>query len=319
MNLISIILPVYNSEKFILNCVNSILIQTYRKFELIIIDDGSTDKSKEILKKIKDKDNRIHVITTDHKNPGEARNVGINFAKGDFITFIDSDDYIHPQYLEIMLKTINTHNSDIVLVQATLTKELFNEYGEFRNYDVKKLTQDKLFNLFFSDWKYRAVWGKLYKKNIINNKRFINQIYSEDCEFNTYIATKIKKAILIKSELYYHTINEGSLMHNITEKFFFDNINALYLSYENTKLFENNKLKYKSIILSNLYPFLYDSKNKYKDNNQIISLINNIYKKTKYTFFLSPYINIKNKIFFFIYLKDKKLFQKAICYLNIKK
>ncbi len=111
--LISIIVPVFNSEKYISRCINSILEQTYGNFELIIINDGSKDKSLKICEEYQKKDRRIKVFNQENKGQAFARNVGLDNAKGEYISFIDSDDYVHSRFLEYLYNALISSDSDI--------------------------------------------------------------------------------------------------------------------------------------------------------------------------------------------------------------
>lgn len=107
MNTISVVIPIYNSEKYLQQCIDSVLVQTYQNFELILVDDGSIDSSREICKKYELKDSRIRYIYKENEGVSSARNVGIRCAEGDYITFVDSDDIIKPEMFEILLKNNN--------------------------------------------------------------------------------------------------------------------------------------------------------------------------------------------------------------------
>ena len=112
-DLISIIVPVYNVEKYIVRCLESILSQTYKNIEVIIVNDGSVDKSGEICERYAKKDNRIKLINKSNGGLSDARNKGIDQANGIYITFVDSDDYISQNYVEILYKLIKENNADI--------------------------------------------------------------------------------------------------------------------------------------------------------------------------------------------------------------
>ena len=108
--LISIIIPVYNVKKYLLRCIRSILKQKYRNFEVILVDDGSDDGSGLLCDKLKTRDSRIRVIHKENGGMSSARNVGIEFARGEYITFVDSDDYISDRYLETLVELMHDKN-----------------------------------------------------------------------------------------------------------------------------------------------------------------------------------------------------------------
>ena len=108
MNLISVIVPVYNVEPYLRQCIDSILNQTYTDFELILVDDGSTDRCPEICDKYKEKDDRVRVLHKTNGGLSDARNHGIDIANGDYITFIDSDDMVSKDYLEVLIQSLKS-------------------------------------------------------------------------------------------------------------------------------------------------------------------------------------------------------------------
>ena len=118
--LISVVVPVYNVEKYIDRCLNSIINQTYRKLEIIIVNDGSTDNSRKIIDKFSKMDSRIIVIDKNNGGLSEARNVGINAATGDYITFIDSDDFVSYDYIEYLYSLIEKYNPSAILHESSL-------------------------------------------------------------------------------------------------------------------------------------------------------------------------------------------------------
>ena len=117
---ISIILPVYNCEKFLSRCLEALLIQTYSNIEVLCINDGSTDKSLQILEQYAQKDSRIKVFSQENSGPAKARNLGLAKARGDYLMFCDSDDWYEPQMCECMLKTIELENVDLVICKANV-------------------------------------------------------------------------------------------------------------------------------------------------------------------------------------------------------
>lgn len=138
--LISVIIPVYNAENFIRRCVDSVLGQTYSKWELIPVDDGSTDSSLRILKEYEARDSRIKVIHQENAGPGLARNKGIENASGDYVVFIDSDDVITPDYFE----KLSHETADVVFIDVDQVDEEFNFLHKEHMSDYKSLTKDDL-------------------------------------------------------------------------------------------------------------------------------------------------------------------------------
>ena len=214
---ISIIVPIYNVEAYIGNCIDSILNQTFRDFELILVNDGSTDKSLDICKDYKDIDNRICII--DKKNGGvsSARNAGLQIAKGEYIGFVDSDDYIHTQMYEILYNEIVKNDADISMCQ-------FKRVFEFNKKELSdKIVLSKEVQLLNSketvfklgrnnSVKYVVLWNKLYKKNLFDNINFKEGIIHEDEYIIHRLLYKGNKLIYVRKELYFYLQRKGSIM-----------------------------------------------------------------------------------------------------------
>lgn len=299
---ISIIVPVYNSENFLKNCIESILNQTYTNFELILIDDGSLDRSPYICDEYSQKDSRIKVIYKENEGPGMARNCGLDIAKGEYIAFVDSDDVIHPQFLEILLYAIQSGDYDLAMCDNYQLKnrEIHIQNLQCKNLQFKVFSQEEMFKKIFSDWRYIVVWGKLYKKEIVNEKRFLNQYYSEDWEFNTFYSLNSKNNIFINHKLYFQGQEEGSLTRSSVKVNFSDHINALYSAF---LIIPENKKFFSAIILDILYnDIIYFRNNKNLNKNKDnIRLVKNIYTKTKITYFKNENIPLRNKFLYILF------------------
>lgn len=211
---ISIIIPVYNCEKYIKKCIDSIIEQTYRGFELIIINDGSTDNTTHLLEEYK-KYNYIRIINQDNKGVSHARNNGIANAQGEYLCFIDGDDYIDKDFLFTLINENLENKYDWVLSgiydfhENTIIKEI--KYKE-QEWDINNI--DECIN-FYSLKLLTAPFPKLFKKNIIlkNNLKFNTNIsLAEDREFNYQYAQYIHKVKTISYTGYYYRVsNPNSL------------------------------------------------------------------------------------------------------------
>ena len=218
---ISIIVPVYNVEKYLPRCVDSILNQTFTNFELILVDDGSTDRSGIICDQYKKRDNRIKVIHKINEGVSKARNIGISEAKGRYIEFIDSDDWIERSLLEDTLKQIRIDNSDIIFFGILYEDEddnLIKEKKYVRDEVIEKEKSKLAIELYNKDL-FGYTWCKLFKNRIIkdNNILFNNDIsYCEDEEFTCRYFKYVKK-ISICSNTYYHYIHYSRERKSLTE------------------------------------------------------------------------------------------------------
>lgn len=211
--LISIIIPVYNVELYICECLESVINQTYKKLEIIIIDDGSTDKSAEICKNYLKKDNRIRLISQKNSGVSAARNLGIEFANGEYITFIDSDDYIDVNYIKCMYENIKKNKCDIVV--CGLQDFEYNNKFTKKSKKFKKILNcnDFFAEMFREKFLYAVVWAKLYKKDLIKGLKFDSKYkIGEDLDFLvTNFLNKIDSIYVDNSEcLYYHRVRNDS-------------------------------------------------------------------------------------------------------------
>lgn len=201
--LISIIVPVYNVEKYLRRCIDSILNQTYHNLDVILIDDGSTDESGKICDEYACKDNRIRVIHKPNGGLSSARNIGIDNAKGDYIGFVDSDDWVEPEMFYILKKNLEEYDADVSDINAKVVKDEF----PFKN-SKEKITcyegTDILRDYFISD-RY-ACWRKLYTKSAISDVRFPDGKINEDIIAN-YLFLKNAKKIVKSSLVMYHYYN----------------------------------------------------------------------------------------------------------------
>ncbi|KAL6608575.1 nucleotide-diphospho-sugar transferase [Neocallimastix sp. 'constans'] len=196
---LSIIVPVYNSGPFLDRCIKSILNQTFKDYELVFVDDASTDNSLDILKKYKETDNRIKIIHLEiNKGPGGARNIGMDNIEGEFIGFVDSDDYIDKSFFEELMN--NSYDNDIVIGHIAKGTNISD------NYIIDESTTWAI---------YDKIWRKTFIKN--NNIRFNEKMRhgGDDIEFNE-VAYKFNPKILKlpdKGIYYYYKRRTGSVMN----------------------------------------------------------------------------------------------------------
>lgn len=203
MPLISIIVPVYNVEKYLSRCINSILVQSLTDFELLLIDDGSTDKSGEICDEYAAKDQRINVFHKTNGGVSSARNLGLDYIKGELITFVDADDFVREFYLTHLLKH-SQKPVDLVISYA----EIYNGDNVQKESYPSKLVDDTNFEVMFIEndmhW-HTSPWSKLYKRSIIekNHLRFCEGMHiGEDAVF-LYSYMLCSKTIYISQDTDY--------------------------------------------------------------------------------------------------------------------
>lgn len=213
---VSIIVPIYNVEPYLRGCLDSLLNQTFKNFEVIMIDDGATDSSGAIADEYAAKDNRFQVIHQQNKGLSGARNTGLKVAKGSYISFLDSDDYFHPDFLNLMIETAQNEQTDVVFCNLQHTTTLYQKMPT-----GLKLGQFKIRRFFkpFADFlKEKSlitqVCVKLYKKEALSDLTFKEGIYFEDALFTTLFMGRAKSAVHINAPLYYYYTNPNSIMHS---------------------------------------------------------------------------------------------------------
>lgn len=229
--MISIIVPVYNVEKYLEACIQSIIEQTYCDIEIILIDDGSTDLSGEICDNLQAVDKRIHVIHKSNGGLSSARNAGIEYAKGDYIGFVDSDDMINELMFE---KLFNIMECDSTIDISSCGIEQFQD-GNFSKTNIFLKCYQKTFSaidylsLVLEHKIDNAVCNKLYRKCSIGDIRFKENLINEDLVFTIEILTKIRKITYISETYYKYRIRKGSITQQANPKLFDFVTNALWV------------------------------------------------------------------------------------------
>lgn len=221
MNKVSVIIPVYNSEAYLNTMAKCLKEQTYEDLDIIFVNDGSTDKSCDILKKIKSDDSRVKVYTQNNQGVSAARNKGIELADGEYIAFIDADDKISNDYFEVLVNCMETNNADIVC--CGIEEVLLDENNE--PVKTKCLTyKDECIESFDDYLKdgtyYFVVWSKLFRSELIKNLRFEPIRYGEDSMFMAKTFSLNPKTCLTSyvGYTYYRWQQSATKNKKITEK-----------------------------------------------------------------------------------------------------
>ncbi len=333
-DLVSIIVPVYNAEKFLKRCIESILRQSYKNIEVILINDGSTDKSGEICDYYSSKDKRVKVIHQKNSGPSVTRNKGIDIAKGKYIQFVDSDDYVEYNMTELLINEMK-NNIDIVL--CGYRKLHKNDKGKLiiknsNTYKKINISKDEFMNMFgklFKDYYINYIWNKLYITDIIkrNNIYFDDRIgWGEDLIFNLSYLNYCNKFTIIENLLYnYIQYNNNSITSSFNDKLY-NNQKSMYNAVRsflkmNNAYFGENKniveIKYTTSIVGCLYHLFHPGSNYSSDEikKRINEIINDdmIIRNIEYF----NYGGIQNKIIGkLIEIKSVNL---IVCFFKIKK
>ena len=206
--LITVIVPVYNVEKYIIRCIESVVNQTYKNLEILFVDDGTPDNSAKICQQYADKDSRITVLHKKNGGLSDARNFAMDRMNGDYVTFIDSDDYVSIYYIENLYNALSKENADMSI---SWFKDVFEDdlpkytdgSNTLENYEL--LAADKcLERMFYQDYVEISAWGKLYKKDLFNNLRYpFGKLY-EDIPVTPVAVQKCKNIAVIRNCDYFY-------------------------------------------------------------------------------------------------------------------
>ncbi len=214
--LVSIIVPVYKVEKYLSNCIESILLQTFKDFELILVDDGSPDNCGKICDDYARKDSRIKVIHQENGGLSVARNSAIDIAMGDYLTFIDSDDFVLPHYLEKMVNASLVNGADISvcgIVRCSSSDSLADIAEDSTKNDVEVFVDDKM-DVFFTTKKINTTaWGKLYRSFIFKTVKYPVGKYHEDVLTIYKTIHLANKVVVCNYQGYVYRKNEESIVN----------------------------------------------------------------------------------------------------------
>ena len=306
--LISIIVPIYNVDKYLEECIESLKNQTYKNLEIILINDGSTDESVKICEKYKEKDNRIVFINKNNGGAASAKNEGLKMATGDYITFVDSDDFIEPDMIEYMVNTIKKYNSDIV--QCSFTN-LYKNTEKFKQDTIveQKISSKDFLELFLTKWDSSLFWNKLFKREVIENV-FFKEGRCIDDEFFTYKCVINSKSIVTSNKIVYnYRMRKSGVMKSESsqKQILKDRVDYMYERYELVrKIYKDLD---KSFLEHLLTYYLIISKDYYADEKLLDYMKNNL-KSIKGKIITSNIdIRIKMQILKFMMTKSDKYIQ----------
>lgn len=239
--LLTIIIPVYNVEDSLNRCVNSVMNQEYNNLQIILVDDGSTDRSGEICDSFSKKDDRIEVI---HKNNGglsSARNAGLDISKGVYIGFVDSDDYIESNMYYELIKALIENDADIACCLLNYEKSKETPLAQKGVYETEVFNRYESLNALSRGFYSDSFCDKVFKKNLFNLTRFEEGKYYEDSALIYKIVGKTSKTVLIRKRLYNYMYNDKGITKSLDYKHFIDlrDIIIERLAYYRDNCFEN--------------------------------------------------------------------------------
>lgn len=276
--LFSIILPVYNAEKYVANAINSVINQDYKNWELIIVDDGSNDNSYKTIKKFLN-DNRINYIYEKNSGVSVARNNALKHVNGDYVLFIDSDDYFSMNLLDDMSRLLSKKNVDVVKFGYFTERGMIRKKYKFSS-TINQILEDESLkrevgNNIFSSYDFNCVWNSVIKSNIAKSIQFDKKIINAEDLLYFYKVLKTSKSIFITNEPYYHYIyNFDSVSHTKDIRKNIKKFNDLIYVYSIIENDIGNLDECKSRIRQNLEELMLSIIDYSKGYNELIEILN---------------------------------------------
>ena len=312
---ISIIIPIYKVEKYLNKCVQSVVNQTYKNLEIFLVDDGSPDNCPKMCDDWAEKDSRIQVIHKKNGGLSDARNFGIEKATGDYIMFLDSDDYIHEEICKTLLNLITKYDAEISMCDACDVNE--NEQKIICNNKTTTEINEQVFNkdelikmLLNRDIKYfMTAWAKLYKTELFKTLRYdVGKIHEDEFILHKLI-NQTNKLAYVNLPYYYYLQREGSIMQSKKEKSYIDTLEAFEQRFK--FLIENTNLKNETITYAlRFFKFKYIQIKKSKLSKEIakkyLFKFKEYYKQAKSKNLTAKAFNLCPNLYTFIY----KIFKK---------
>lgn len=294
--LISVIVPVYKVENYLNRCIDSILNQTYRNLEVILVDDGSPDNCPSICEEYAKKDSRIKIVHQENGGLSSARNTGLTVTSGEFITFVDSDDWIANDMYQILYNTMISQNADIVECNYFAVNEKTSEKSVPSKENIIYYDDDGLKALFLDKNIKSYVWNKLYKRNTIGDTTFpVGRSYEDT--YTTYkFFSKAKKIVSINQPLYFYNIRSGSISRNFSPDLFLG-IFQQYTDYSSYSKDFNELLQARVIRRGIVTTMEYIKGKERKNARQILKKVKTVRK----LFLKNPYLSSKEKLIASLY------------------
>lgn len=303
--LISVIIPVYNVEKYLNQCIESIINQTYKNLEIILIDDGSTDNSGEICENYSKKDPRIKVIHQKNSGVSSARNKGIDIATGKYINFIDSDDYIEEDMIEYLYGLLQQENADISMCSAYDVYDKKIIFTAKKNIYLTMNSHDAYYYMLQPKYFGIGIWNKLIAKELFKSDRFpVGRKNGEELELLQRLIYRAKKLVYSSVPKYYYRQRSDSATHSlILSEGLIESMHTL-CEYVGKKFPDLYELIYTNYVLSCFQVYNNYIKNDIKNNrfNRVYKILQDSKEKITY-----KYLRTSKKVQLFLFYHCNKL------------
>jgi len=309
--LVSVIIPFYNCEKYLGSCIKSLKAQTFADYEILFIDDGSTDGSAAIVSAYGETDSRALLVSQANAGVSAARNNGLALAKGDYILFVDGDDHIHPQLMEKCLDCAKTNDADMVCCDYILTDSTDENYTLYSDFAFKPISRDYLF--YTGDNVGRACWAKLIKRDIAAARRFpVGEIIAEDLVYSILCLLGSEKIFYTDKPLYFwYRRPSSSSRVSYQAKHFDSEIRCMETSYQ--QALSAGEAAIADYVTAAMYKLTFSALllNKYSDEYRIIKpKALAVRKKYRAAMLKARHISAKNKLAFLLFALCPPLYKK---------
>lgn len=267
---ISVIIPVYNVEKYLRECLDSVLAQTYTNLEIILIDDGSTDSSGAICEEYAGNDSRIRVIHQKNSGVSTARNIGIEQSGGSYLTFADSDDILHPEYVQVMLEAARKTGCPMIVCDFQKFQNSSELWEQKQSEEGRVLTQEEALSLLNipsgdEELSMALCWCKLYHHSVLRSVRFPEGIRHEDEYFAHRAICRAASVCRLRRRLYGYRQHGGSFMAQRSRESYYSHLPNLYALQERIELFTE---RYPQLLPGAIHHLLHDTNEMYHDLNE---------------------------------------------------
>ena len=318
--MISVIVPVYNAENYLRKCIESIINQTYNELEIILVDDGSTDSSPKICDEFAEKDDRIKVIHKVNGGVSSARNAGLDCFKGEYVTFIDSDDYIESNMFELIAEAIRRKDVDLVFIReksVNLEGKTIYINGDIPSGKILYFGREKAEERIIK-MQINGMCDKTYKRSLIENIRVLEgKRHGEDLFFNIQVLERVKTVALVDEILYSYVSNEYSITHISFNE---HTIDGLFFKDEVEKIIESEFPQYLDLARRRSFVsrqvvlrMVYKAKLQ-KQQKELIEEIKSYFNK-KYDL-VSKSLSKKEKIEYIVYTKMNFLYLPYVIFIE---
>lgn len=307
--LVTIIVPVYNVREYLDACIESIIGQTYKNIEIIIVDDGSTDGSSDICDQFATKDKRIKVLHKHNGGLSSARNAGIDVCKGRYIAFADSDDWIMPDMIECLISNIIEFNADIACCDY-----FSDDHNIPQGRGVSKYDNSTAISMLFDEVGYKCyAWNKIYKTELFNNIRYPEGELFEDIKTTYRLFKEASSVLYVKEAKYYYRLRDNSITRKKFSEKDLDLVNAINYVRDDSLWLEKSKRE--RLLAGYINYYLFYLKKGLCDEGQIdneIRVFQEFVLQNLLMIIKSDFVHFKFKIELFLLIVSKNLFGKLL-------